>query len=266
MIRAFYGIEHHPFTMDHIALLPQQQEVYDTLRVHSYQGGLCLVMGEPGTGKSVIKEAIKQFADKRMIVITIARTMHTYSNIIKILCEAFNMEDHGNHSKCEKRLIQEAYQIKKEGKMLVTVIDEAHLLEMATLRKLRLLFDDFPRNHNLILIGQVPLMQHMTLKVNEDIKSRITFSVIMPKLNQDDMESFIYSQLDKAGLGHHTFTNDALSLICRSSDGIMRKTRNLCLSCLLDAVRTGKKQIDIDNVNRVLRMPHWRNEQDLILT
>jgi type II secretory pathway predicted ATPase ExeA len=109
-------------------------------------------------------------------------------------------------------------------------------------------------------------MHQLSLKVNDDIKSRITYSVIMPKLKHEDLEEFVYQQLDKAGLGHNTFSSEALSLIVRSSDGVLRKVRNLCLSCLLEGVRSGKKQIELEHVNRVLRMPHWRNEQDIIVT
>ena len=64
MIRAFFGLDQNPFSCENISMLHQQQEVYDTLKVHCQQGGLCLVMGEPGTGKTVIKEALKHFADK----------------------------------------------------------------------------------------------------------------------------------------------------------------------------------------------------------
>lgn len=265
MIKAFYGLEKQPFLNTDISLLPHQQDIYETIKVHSYQGGLCLVMGEPGTGKSVIKEAINEIDDKRMLTVTVSRTLHTYSNILKILCEAFNVEQHGNHYKCEKRLIEAAFEIKREGKMLVVIIDEAHLLEMETLRKLRLMFDDFPKNHNLVLIGQPPLMNNMYLKVNADIKSRITYSVVLPKLTDEGLEDFIYTQLDKVGLGHNTFTEDAMSLIVRSSEGVIRKTRNLCLSCLLEGVRQQTRQINTQIVNTVLRMPHWRDEQDLNL-
>ena len=45
-------------------------------------------------------------------------------------------------------------------------------------------------------------------------------------------------------------------------DGILRKAKNLCLSCMVEAVRSRKKTIDIDNVNRVLIQPHWRIDKD----
>ena len=77
------------------------------------------------------------------------------------------------------------------------------------------------------------------------------------------MESFILAQLDAVGLGHNTFTDEAIALIVRSADGIIRRTRNLCIASLLEAVRERKKTIDIDIVNRVLIQPHWRNEYDM---
>ncbi len=233
------------------------------MKVHSFQGGLCLLMGEPGTGKTVIKGAIRQDADKTTMVVNVGRTLHTYFNTIKILCHAFNMEHSGTAFKCEKRLIEEAYKLNNHGKNLIVIIDDAHLMDMYTLRKLRLLFEDFPKNHNIILVGQTQLLHNMALKVNEDIKSRVSYSVILKKLNPDDMERFITAQLDKAGLGHNTFTENALALVVRSSDGILRKARNMCLSCMVEAVRSRKKTIDIANVNRVLIQPHWRIEKDL---
>jgi len=263
MIRAFFGLDQNPFACENVTLLKQQQEVYDTLKVHCRQGGLCLVMGEPGTGKTVIKEAMKQFADKRLVVVTIGRTLHTYTNTIKILCQAFQIEEQGEHFKCEKRLIEQAFNLNREGKMLVTVIDDAHLMEIPTLRKLRLMFEDFPKNHNLILIGQTCLLSALSLRVNEDLKSRITFSTCMPRLGPEDTEAFILKELDKVQLGHNTFTSEALALIVRSSDGFLRRVRNLSISCLLEAVRDRKKSIDLDIVNRVLIQPHWRNDYDM---
>ena len=64
-------------------------------------------------------------------------------------------------------------------------------------------------------------------------------------------------------MGHNTFTQPAVDLIVRSADGVLRQARNLCVGCLIEAVRSANKTIDIDNVNRVLRQPHWQKEADL---
>ena len=263
MIRSYFGLQQNPFSLDNISLLTQQQQIYDILMVHSHQGGLCLVMGEPGTGKSIIKDAIKQNSGKRLVVVSVSRTLHTYFNILKILCMSFNIEFHADAFRCEKALIQEAFALNRQGKLLITIIDEAHLMDIHNLRKLRLLFEDFPKNHNLILFGQSDLIHNMRLKVNEDIKSRITYSASLLKLNPEDMTRFLLDQMDRINLGHNTFSEEALSLIIRSADGILRKSRNLCISCLIEAARERTKTIDLAIVNRVLIQPHWRIKDDL---
>ena len=263
MIRSFYGLTETPFTRRDVKLLPHQQEIYDILNVHCQQGGLCLVLGNPGTGKSIIKDALKLLPESRYLVATVARTLHTYTNTVKILCEAFGVEFDHSAFKCERSLIEASFALNRDGKTLVTIIDDAHLMPMDNLRKLRLLFEDFPRNHNVVLIGQPMLLSNLALAVNHDIKSRVTYSVVTKRLAADDMTAFIHRELDHAGLGHDTFTEAALGLIVRSADGVLRKARNLCLGCLLQAVRDRDKTIGIDNVNRVLIQPHWQNDVDL---
>jgi len=173
--------------------------------------------------------------------------------------------------------------------MLVPIIDDAHLMPADCLRKLRLLCEDFPHSHNLVLIGQPPLLQSLALTINEDhrsrgaargrpraawpegrdererasqIRSRITYSAILPRLGPETIEQFILDQLDRAGLGHNTFTPEALALVVRSGEGLLRRTRNLCLSALIEAVRDQTRIVDLKQVNRVLIQPHWRKDCD----
>ena len=263
MIRSHFGLELNPFDDQKPVLLAHQKEIFETIKVHAQQGGLCVIMGEPGTGKSVIKQAIIDHDPKRMITPAIARTLHTYSNTLQILCEAFGIEVNGRDPRREKLLIEAGWKVNHDGKMLVPIIDDAHLMDVACLRKLRLLFEDFPKSHNLVLIAQPSLMHKLRLTVNEDIRSRITYSVKVSRMNPDDIKAFIFAQLDRIKLGHNTFSDDAIELIVRSSEGILRRTRNLCISAMLETVRDRKQVVGLDQVNRVLMQPHWRKDHDL---
>lgn len=264
MIRAHFGIDKAPFAHEGIDLLASQQQIFDTLRVHCQQGGLCVVVGEPGTGKSVLKEALCSHDTKRFITPVVNRTLHTYHSTLRILCEAFQIDVDGRDFRCEKRLIAEAERINHLGKMLAIVIDDAHLMKIDSLRRLRLLLEDFPKNHNLILIAQPGLLSTLSLTVNDDIKSRVTYSVLVQKLNPDDIESFIKDQLDRVALSHATFTPEAMQLIARSSEGGLRATKNLCIGALLEAVRDRTRTVDLKQVNRVLLQPHWRSREDML--
>jgi type II secretory pathway predicted ATPase ExeA len=182
---------------------------------------------------------------------------------LQILCEAFDIEVNGRDTRREKMLIEAAWQINRDGKMLVPIIDDAHLMDVENLRKLRLLFEDFPKNHNLVLVAQPPLMHKLRLVANEDIRTRITYSVTLTKLNPDDIKTFIFDQLDRVKMGHNAFSDEAVDLIVRSSEGILRRTRNLCISAMLEAVRDRKQVVGLDQVNRVLLQPHWRKDHDM---
>lgn len=67
---------------------------------------------------------------------------------------------------------------------------------------------------------------------------------------------------NQVGLAHTTFTNAAIDLIARSSQGILRLVKNLCVGSMIEAVRQGKREIDTNQVNAVLTQPHWRIGRD----
>ncbi|MGO8763835.1 MAG: hypothetical protein ACLQSR_01715, partial [Limisphaerales bacterium] len=45
---------------------------------------------------------------------------------------------------------------------------------------------------------------------------------LLSRLAPETVEQFVLDQLDRAGLGHNTFTPEALALIVRSGEGLLR--------------------------------------------
>ncbi|MCF6263474.1 MAG: hypothetical protein L3J24_07815 [Xanthomonadales bacterium] len=164
----------------------------------------------------------------------------------------------------EKELIACAYNHVKERKTLYILIDEAHLLDMQVLRKLRLLFGRFPKKHNLVLFGQRDLLHYLSLNVNQDIKGRVTYSASIKRQNDDDMERYIVKELEAVRMGINTFNEAAMELIIRSAQGNLRLCRNLCYGSLIEACRETRKIVTIADVNAVLVQPHWRSHEELI--
>jgi hypothetical protein len=105
------------------------------------------------------------------------------------------------------------------------------------------------------------LLTSLALTPNHDIQSRVTYSVLVPRLASDDMAAFIHRELDAVVLPHATFTPEAFGLIVRASEGYLRRARNLCLGSLLEAVRDRVRTVDLKQVNRVLLQPHWRDRE-----
>lgn len=263
MIKAIWGISQEPFKRDNSALLPQQKQMLEIIKIHAQQGGFSVIIGEPGVGKTVLREHLEKLNNEReFTVVSCSRTLHTYRQIIWQLVESFKLET--NEKTIESDLIQCAFSQVKERKTLYILIDEAHLLETSTLRKLRLLFEKFPKNHNLVLFGQPELLHYLSLSTNKDIKSRITYSASIKPLNDEDMERYIVRELEMAKMGINSFDEAAMSLIIRTSEGNLRLCRNLCLGSLIEAARETKKVVSISHVNNVLVQPHWRSHEELI--
>ncbi len=263
MISAIWGITQEPFKRDKLTLLPQQQSLFDIIKIHAQQGGFSVIIGEPGVGKSVLREHIESLDKNReCTVVSCSRTLHTYRQIIWQLSESFKLET--SEKNIERDLIQAAFTQIRERKTLYILIDEAHLLDLYVLRKLRLLFERFPKNHNVVLFGQPELLHYLSLSTNKDIKSRITYSATIKPLNDDDMERYVVKELEAAKMGINTFDEAAMALIIRSAEGNLRLCRNLCYASLIEAARETKKVVTISHVNNVLVQPHWRSHEELI--
>ncbi len=260
MIRTYFGLSQNPFAIDEKQpLLEHQQRHFDILKVHSQQGGLCVILGEPGTGKTVLKNALVHHNPRQWITPVINRSLHTWHNLLRLLCHALELDADGSDHKCEARLIAEARNLNAKGKLIIPIIDDAHLLPPEALHKLRLLLEDFPKNHNLILIGQPQLNTTLQLRHHADFKNRITYSAKIDTLAPAALSDFIHASLDRVGLPHHTFTDDATALILRVSEGTLRAVKNLCIGSLIEAVRDQTKTVDLKQVNAVLMQPHWRH-------
>jgi type II secretory pathway predicted ATPase ExeA len=260
MIKSHFGLRNTPFAIqDDAPLLEHQQRHFDILKVHSQQGGFCLILGEPGTGKTVLKNAILRYDPKQWITPVINRSLHTWPNLLRLLCQVLELDTSGNDTRCENRLIAEARAQNARGKTLIPIIDDAHLLPVDALHKLRLMLEDFPKNHNLILIGQPALNTTLQLRGQLDLKSRVTYSAKLDTLAPATLADYINQQLDLAGLPHTTFTQEAVQLILRSSEGTLRAVKNLCIGSLIEAVRDQTRTVDLKQVNAVLMQPHWRH-------
>jgi type II secretory pathway predicted ATPase ExeA len=263
MIKSTFGLTKEPFNRTELGLLSQQKAIFEIIKIHSQHGGFSVIIGAPGVGKSVLREHIEALGkEKDIVVVSFSRTLHTYTNILKQLAESFKLDV--PDKALEKELIQIAYRHIRDRKTLYTLIDEAHLMDMQSLRKLRLLFDQFPKKHNLVLLGQRDLLHYLSLNVNEDIKSRITYSENILPLNDNDLEHYIIKELETVRMGLNTFDSGATELIIRSAQGNLRLCRNLCYGSLIEACRESKRNVSIQHVNNILIQPHWRSHEELI--
>lgn len=263
MIKATFGVTQEPFYRSEQTLLPQQAEAVEMIQIHAQHGGFSAIIGHPGVGKSVIRAHLEQLGKGReSVVVSFTQTLHTYQPILRLLAESFQVN--ASLKDIEKELVQAATRHVQAQKTLYIIIDDAHLLDIGILRKLRLLFERFPKKHNLVLLGHPELMHRLSMMCNEDIKSRISYSRQMLPLHDADLTSFIVAELAAVGLGANTFDEAALQVICRAVQGNLRLCRNLCYASLVATCLDRQRICTVSHVNQALLQPHWRSHEALL--
>jgi type II secretory pathway predicted ATPase ExeA len=263
MIKSTFGITKEPFYRSEFKLLPQQTEAMEMIKIHAQHGGFSVIVGNPGVGKSVLREQLEHLGKERdAVVVSFTQTMHSYQLILLQLAASLQLD--AKKKDLEKELIQIAHRHVQSQKTLYIVIDEAHLLDIVILRKLRLLFERFPKKHNLILLGHPELMFRLSMLCNEDIKSRISYSKQILPLHDADLTGFIIAELAAAGLGANTFDEAAVQVILRAVQGNLRLCRNLCYASLIATCLDQQRICTVTHVNAALMQPHWRSHEALL--
>jgi len=264
MIKSSFGLTQEPFYRSELALLPQQSEAIDMIKIHAQHGGFSVIVGNPGVGKSVIGAHLALLGKERdTVVVSFTQTMHTYQPILKPLAQSMQVGT-APVKDLEGELVKAAWRHVQAQKTLYIVIDEAHLLDIDILRKLRLLFERFPKKHNLVLLGHTELMFRLSMMCNEDIKSRISYSKQILPLSDGDVSSFIVAELGAVGLGVNTFDEAALQVILRAVQGNLRLCRNLCYASLVATCMDRQRICTVSHVNVALQQPHWRSHEALL--
>ena len=66
---------------------------FETLQTHAQQGRFCVVVGDAGVGKTVLREHCEALGvQKRHLVVSFSRTLHTHQNTLRQLAESLEID------------------------------------------------------------------------------------------------------------------------------------------------------------------------------
>ena len=217
------------------------------------QGGIMLLTGDPGVGKTL---AIRRFTDA--LPETSFRTVYTAlstlkgTDILRHINHCLGLKYRATKSALYTQIQQEILETKEQrGKTVVLIIDEAHLLQPSALQELRILtnfkmdsFDPFI----LILAGHTELRRVMDFAVMEPFAQRLRMRYHMPPLQPDETADYVRHHMKLAGAPDEIFAPDALAAIHDLSFGIPRRIGALAQQALHYAMFAETRPVDADIV------------------
>jgi len=217
------------------------------------RGGLMLLTGDPGVGKTL---ALRRFADglneTRFRPLYTPLTTLKGADIFRHINQMLGLEPRFSKSILYSRIQQEILESREQrGKTVVLIIDEAHLLQVPTMHELRLLTNFKMDSYDpfiLILSGQSDLRRIMDYAIMEPFAQRLAMRYHMPPLTPEEAEQYITHHLTLAGAPEPIFTRDAAMAIHEFSFGIPRRIGNLAIQTLNYAMFSEQRSVDADVV------------------
>lgn len=255
-----FGFKWLPFGKDSPELFQYQQfaEIPHILELTVAAMSMALVTGQAGVGKTTaVRSFVETLPSNNHMVIYLGHDQNG-NTLVRRLCIMLGLKPRPNRAQqtlqvgqfLEENLIE-------NGKAVVMIVDECHLLDLPTLEDLRLLTNsDFDRSSplSIILIGQLAFRRQLRAPGYEAINQRIRFRYALEGLSQEETTAYIKHHLKAAGGADDLFLPDALKAIFAASGGIPREINNLCSAALVKAYSSGAKKIDARLVKLILDM------------
>ena len=155
-------------------------------------------------------------------------------------------------------MIQILERINQNEKCTLLIIDEAHLIDPATLTDLRLLISSIDEQISLkiVLCGQENLRDVLKRSSHADLVHRIALRFSLHPLSKEQTTAYIDSRMSSAGGNNKIFDPEAKDMIHDYTGGVPRQINNVATACLINAASRNLKKITEPLVNETMSEFH----------
>jgi type II secretory pathway predicted ATPase ExeA len=237
-----FGLKFNPFDKDipveKLYLSRDIKELDSRFRYMLEARGICLIIGEPGSGKSVnIRRLIENLNHSLYKPCYLPLTTLTVKEFYQALASLLG--ETPAHKKvilfqqiqnCIKNLYYE------QRITPVIVVDEIHMAPTSILDDLRLLFNfkaDSANPYLLILSGQPSIRNKLSLNSCYPLRQRITMRYSLQGLTLEETAEYCNSRMKIAGCINEVFLPGALTAIHTVSNGFPRTINNIAIASLM---------------------------------
>jgi MSHA biogenesis protein MshM len=240
--------------------LPTHREALNVIILSLQEGeGFIKIVGEVGTGKTLICRLLLNSLDESYVTAYIPNPDQDGESLRLSLAIELGIKPDKSISQQEllEKINLRLLELHKAGKKTILIIDEAQALPDSCLEAIRLLTNLETEEKKLlqvVLFGQPELDAKINQNNMRQLKQRITFSYTLKPLKSEELDSYIYFRLAKAGYTYGSmFSPSAKKSLFRASKGLPRLLNVLCHKALLVSYGRGLNTVDSKSAKRAIQ-------------
>ena len=263
MYESYYGLDSKPFQ-----LTPDPSFFFASKwhkRAMSYlqyglsqAEGFIVITGDIGTGKTTIANSLLAEIEDDIVAAQIVTPKLNPDELVKMVASKFDLKTEGK-TKADilKDLEVYLFQLHKQGRRALLLVDEAQNLPLETIEELRMLSNFQAAGKPLLqsfLLGQEELQPILRAPNMEQFRQRIVASCHLAPLTDTETVSYIEYRMQHAGWqGDSLLSDGAYDRIYQFTHGVPRKINTLMDRILLFGFLEELETLDEQAVESVVK-------------
>ena len=201
--------------------------------------GIVKVSGEVGSGKTMLCRMLMERLPAHVETIYLATPSLAADEILHAIADDLDLQLPERRTAALRGLQEQLIRLYGEGRRVVILVDEAHVMPEDTLEQVRLLSNLESNRHKLlqiVLFGQPELDETLARPSLRQLRDRITQAFRMRPLAASEVAKYLTFRMRAAGYrGPEVFSPRAAARIARASAGLTRRINILADKALLAA-------------------------------